>query len=703
MSLKKNILKALAKAPKTEKQLKAATGAEGKRLAKELKLLVKEKKIQLVKGGYVLRGAQNGTQGGKIEGGIPARIVKVGHSFGFAAPLDEGDDIFIPGHALQGAMPGDQVMVKLYERPRVPGSREGEVTSLLAEQEIIVGTVHRRDGKLVLVPDNSPETPLTIKKNMEDGAKEGEKAAVQFEHRGLHHADHRMVVTLRFGSADSAMENARAILYGAGIPTRFPSEVVKETKSIAAGPITKQQIKQRKDLRGEAIFTIDAASTKDIDDAISAKKTAAGYRLGVHIADVSHYVQPKSKLDNEAMQRGTSVYYADSVVPMLPKALSNGICSLNPGEDRLAFSCLLQLDDDARIKSFKFVKSVIHSRVKGVYTEVNALLAQNAAEDVTQKYTEVLESLAVMREIYQKLAALRTARGSMEIESDEAKIVVDDKGRCVDVQRRSRGEAERMIEEFMLLANTAAAQKAKEMDIPFVYRTHDKPPTEKVEKLKSVLASVGVHFAPKSLSPTQTELAALLNTTRGTPLERFVHPTVLRTMAKAKYEAHPAGHYGLALADYAHFTSPIRRYPDLAIHRILTDVVENMPKKELRKRYAVFAQQAAAVSSERELVAQRAERDCDDCYKAEYMRQFIGEEYEAVVASVMQFGIYVELANTVQGLIHISRLSADHMELTEGVSLQDPLTGKSYRIGDVLRVKVVGADVSQGHVDFDLA
>lgn len=696
MSLKSSLLRELSRGPRTAKQLKNATGADRKKIVKALEDLEGGGRVRASKGLYSLQVKETAPP-------LRAVIVKLGRSFAFASALDDSGDIFIPGHSLQGAMPGDEVEVTLSAYPRVEGSREGEVDAILIPSNRVVGTVQKQGGGLVLVPDNAKDTPLSIRNSADGGAREGEKAAGEILERGDRHDEHKVGIILRFGSADSARQCAKAVLYGLGVEKAFPSAVKDEAKQVADEKITKEEIRARKDLRKDVIFTIDGASTKDIDDAISVQKILDGYRLCVHIADVSHYVKPKSPLDEEALKRGTSIYYADSVIPMLPRQLSNGICSLNPNEDRLAFSCIMTLDSKARMLDYRFFKTVIKSRLKGVYSEINELWEGTADGDTEEKYAEVRESLAIMEEIYHKLAVQRSVRGCMEIESEEPALTINEEGRCVDVTRRVRGEAERMIEEFMLMANTAAAHQARRLDIPFVYRVHDKPSADRVEGLKNLLVAAGLDFKFQGAEPTQKEFAKLLDETRGTNLEKPVHTGVLRTMSKAKYEPVPKGHYGLALEDYAHFTSPIRRYPDLAIHRILTDVAAGQTAEAIRKRHKNFAESASVLSSERELVALQVERNCDDCYKAEYMQQFIGDEFEGVVSSVTRFGIYVELASSVEGLIHITNMSEGKMDLVEGVSLTDSRSGKSYRLGDAIKVKVAGVDISQGNVDFVLA
>ncbi len=693
MSLKSNLLSQLALGPQTPKQLRAATGADGKKVKKALAELAAEKQVKLKKGQYQLAG--------KKAEIVDAVLVKLARGFGFAQGADGEGDIFIPGSGLLGAMPGDEIDVALSQNPRREGTREGAVCRVKTPMDRVVGMVEKQDGRLVLVPDNARETPLVIRKSADGGAKAGEKAAGIILERGTGHDGHRVGITMRFGSAESARQCIKAVLYGAGVEKNFPPEVKAEAKKVGVLKVTKEDVKARKDLREYVIFTIDSADTKDIDDAISAKRGKnGGYELGVHIADVSHYVTPKSALDGEAFKRGTSVYFGDSVIPMLPRQLSNGICSLNEGEDRLAFSCRMKLDEIGDVTEFRFCKSVIKSRLKGVYSEVNALLAEQADNNTIIKYGAVADTLLVMHEIYEKLAILRKRRGCFEIESDEPKIELDAEGVCVGIQGRERGVAERMIEEFMLLANGCAAKMAKSAEIPFVYRVHEKPAADRVENLKVMLTALGVAFSFQSDIPTQNELSDILDKTRGTNLEVPVHNGVLRTMAKAKYSPRPDGHYGLALADYAHFTSPIRRYPDLAIHRILSQVVCGEKAEDLCKKYGDFAWAASDASSKSEVRAQNVERICDDCYKAEYMRGYIGEEFDGIIVSALGFGVFVALDNTVEGLVHASHLSGEHMELVEGVSLKDPQSGRVYKVGDAMRVRVAAVDVAHGMVDF---
>ena len=692
---------AIQNQPCTVKELKQKFGGErgaDRKVMEALDELVREAVVCQRQGVFFT------VRSGRADKALLCKVVKLGKNFAFVMLEDGTSDIFIPGRFTKGAMPGDDVLVEKFEHPRVEGSDEGAILAILTEKNDLVGTVRRVEGRLRFVPDDCPAITMPLARDCEGGAKDGDKVAVEILNRGNRQEDHRVGVAMRFGSSDEAKRCAKALLYAKAIRTRFPDKVRDEAKKFEGAEVSEKDCEGRMDLRALPIFTIDSAETKDIDDAISLTRTSdGGFELGVHIADVSNYVKPGTELDNEAFSRATSVYYADQVVPMLPKALSNGICSLNENELRLAFSCLMRLDKEGNLTDYRFVKSIIRSRVKGVYSEINALLAGTADAEIKAKYADVIDQLPAMKELYGHRARLRKERGCMDIESGEVKLILDENGRCIDVKKRTSGESESMIEEFMLLANQCAAHFARVKQIPFIYRVHEEPNAEKLERLHALLQACGIndHFAKDV--PTPKELSAILEGVRGTPYEQIINTGMLRCMSKALYEEKPKGHYGLVLKDYAHFTSPIRRYPDLAIHRIMTDMLKGTEKETMILRYTDFAERASKQSSEREVIAMQIERKAEDCYKAEYARRHLGECYEGTISGVTQRGLFIELDNGVEGFVPASSLTPSGTSLTEGVRLTDPASGKTWSLGDKMMITIVRADVNLGKIDFEVA
>lgn len=701
MSMRDKIEHAIQNQPCTVKELKQKFGGErgaDRKVMEALDELVREAVVCQRQGVFFT------VRSGRADKALLCKVVKLGKNFAFVMLEDGTSDIFIPGRFTKGAMPGDDVLVEKFEHPRVEGSDEGAILAILTEKNDLVGTVRRVEGRLRFVPDDCPAITMPLARDCEGGAKDGDKVAVEILNRGNRQEDHRVGVAMRFGSSDEAKRCAKALLYAKDIRTRFPDKVRDEAKKFEGAEVSEKDCEGRMDLRALPIFTIDSAETKDIDDAISLTRTSdGGFELGVHIADVSNYVKPGTELDNEAFSRATSVYYADQVVPMLPKALSNGICSLNENELRLAFSCLMRLDKEGNLTDYRFVKSIIRSRVKGVYSEINALLAGTADAEIKAKYADVIDQLPAMKELYGHRARLRKERGCMDIESGEVKLILDENGRCIDVKKRTSGESESMIEEFMLLANQCAAHFARVKQIPFVYRVHEEPNAEKLERLHALLQACGIndHFAKDV--PTPKELSAILEGVRGTPYEQIINTGMLRCMSKAFYEEKPKGHYGLVLKDYAHFTSPIRRYPDLAIHRIMTDMLKGTEKETMILRYTDFAERASKQSSEREVIAMQIERKAEDCYKAEYARRHLGECYEGTISGVTQRGLFIELDNGVEGFVPASSLTPSGTSLTEGVRLTDPASGKTWSLGDKMMITIVRADVNLGKIDFEVA
>lgn len=539
-----------------------------------------------------------------ILGYFKAEVLRLNRTFGFIKRCDNQEEIFIPGKYLCGAMPGDKVLAA-YIQSR-SGSPEGEVVDVL-EQALsnLSGIIIEESGNKYFLADSMSKTPVRIVPG-DAVYKVGDKVLAQIIFRGKRHAEHKAKIIFSFGSALKASSCAEAVISESGVIPEFPENVLFEAKKIAASGVWEDDFKNRLDLRDKLIFTVDSAESKDLDDAVSLEKIPAGYRLGVHIADVSHYVKGNSQLDKEALERGTSIYYADKVIPMLPKELSNGICSLNPNESRLTFSAIMELSKDGILLNYKFVKSVICSKVKGIYSEINSILDGSAEKAIEEKYFELKDTIFLMDELADILILNRRKRGAPEIETSESKLIIDN-GMCREIVPRTRGKSEMIIEEFMLTANEAAARTAHENDIPFVYRVHEAPSPEKINDLKEGLRRLNVEV-PVFTEAKPVHLSEILRNSKDKPFYPVINMMTLRSMAKAKYEPEPKGHFGLALDDYAHFTSPIRRYPDLAIHRILTDIINGYDKEKLIKRYSGFVQKASQRSTETEIRAMNIER-----------------------------------------------------------------------------------------------
>ncbi|MCL2697437.1 MAG: ribonuclease R [Oscillospiraceae bacterium] len=623
-----------------------------------------------------------------------AEVMRVFKAHGFIKCLEVGEEFFVPGKKLLGSVPGDIVIARVTSRERGENLSAGAEVVLVEEhsKNTLTGMIVKEGGGLFILPGSFSGEPIEIRGYGGFKPREGDKVSFSLSERGERHSEHTANITSVYGNASSARVCVSAYIDEKNIPVEFSKEAKDSAKIISDKGISESEIVSRLDLRDEIIFTIDGADTKDIDDAISIEKTKTGYKLGVHIADVSHYVLKNSALDKDALERGTSVYIADLVVPMLPKELSNGICSLNPKTDRLAFSCLMELKGSGEITSFKFEKTVIKSRLQGVYSEINAILAGERNE----KYAEVADSLPLMRELSEKLRQNRKDRGAPFIETSETKIICDESGKCIDVKKREGGVSENIIEEFMLAANNCAAKLAMEAAIPFVYRVHEAPTVEKLDGLRDTLAVIGAEYVLKGRGAS--DLAGIIEKARGTEKAGIINTLVLRAMMKAKYSDEPLGHFGLVMKEYAHFTSPIRRYPDLIIHRILSDYIRNNDKSAVAKRYNKFVHEAGIKSSHAELRAVNAERDCEKFFMAEYMQEHIGGEFDGIISGVTQSGFFVMLPNTVEG--RVSGESLGVLAADDNISLTEQLSGKRYALGDRVRVRCENANVALGMIDF---
>ena len=628
---------------------------------------------------------------------VEATLISLSKNFGFARPDSGGDDIFIHGSALQGALVGDRIIVgDIRKDDRGPSGRVRRIVEHKPAQT--TGTVSITDEGIEFIPDNAIRYNLRMRERDLNGAKNGDKvmASLEQDYRGDRaYASVKKVI----GSGRTARVCADAIVEQYGIPHVFPQEVLDEAERVGNEPISDEEYAKRLDLRGEPIFTIDSKDAKDLDDAISVKRTDFGYTLGVHIADVSHYVKEGSAIDEEAINRGTSVYFADRVIPMLPEVLSNGACSLNAGTDKLAFSALIELDKEGHITKYDFKKTIINSKVRGVYSEVNEILDGTASEEILNKYAPVMESLMSAKELADILKANSAARGTMELDSGESKFILDENGICIDIMPRVSGEAEQLIEQMMVTANIAAAKFSLDHKLPFLYRVHGTPDPKRVEELVTLLQLVGVPCKEiVKPNPETQDFAAILDRVRGLPCETLVSQRLLRTMEKARYSTEETGHFGLALSDYSHYTSPIRRYPDTSIHRVLSAFVEGMPAEEVRRRYAQFCETSATESSRNEIRALIAERDAEDCYMAEYMSQHIGEHFEGTVSGVTMRGVFVRLENSVEGFVSLDAFEGEDFVYDGLITQRSPK--RELTIGTPLPIIVASAYVATGKVDF---
>ena len=659
-----------------------------------------EKKVLLRKAGGKETARKNKKRPEEKETKVlEATILSLSRNFAFARPESGEEDIFLFAEDLLGAFPGDRVQIgHIRQKEKGP---TGRVEKILKEgPRKWIGVLTEQEGKLFFQADQALRYPIQVDPKWASSGKAGEK--VQAQLRFSRSGELLAQVLTVYGEGQVARVCADAILDQQQIPLEFAPEVLAAAEKAAAEPITEEVLKGRLDFRDHAVCTIDSAEAKDLDDAISVSRTKAGYRLGVHIADVSHYVRPGTPLDQEALNRGTSVYFADRVVPMLPECISNGVCSLNAGTDKLALTALIDLDRKGEILSYTFRKSVICSKVRGVYSEVNQLFSGTASKELKKKYAPVIRSLNAARELASILQQRSRENGCVDLESTESFFVLDDKGVCVDVQPRSTGESQQMIEQLMITANRAAAMLAREKGLPFVYRVHEQPAPDRVDTLAELVSSLGLDARPLrhkgSIGPG--DFSAIMKQAEHTKAKKVVGHQLLRTMAKARYDVKPLGHFGLSLADYCHFTSPIRRYPDTCVHRILSDWLLHKDAKGCQRRYESFVQEAAQTSSDREVRAMTAERTAEDCYMAEYMKAHLGEVFHGIISGVTMRGVFVELANTVEGFLPVESIPGARFSFDGWMTQKDENSGKVLTIGQEITVKAAAADVASGKIDF---
>lgn len=631
-------------------------------------------------------------------------IIKLSQrGYGIMLP-DQADcgEIFIYGRNLNGAMHEDQVLVRIHQRGGPNQRSEGEVIRAISRAHSdMVGTYQKRRTMAQVIPDDPRQIyPIYVKPDSKLKLRNGDKVLVRITVWPDKDRYPQGKIVEVFGRKGLPGVDLRIVIKKHGLREAFPPGVVEEALQVAS-PVTAAEISGRRDLRNLRMVTIDGEDAKDLDDAVSVERIQGGYRLGVHIADVSHYVKEDSKLDCEAFERGTSVYLINQVLPMLPPELSNGICSLNAGEDRLAMTCIMDINTTGKVNNYEIFPSVIHVDQRMTYTAVNQILEKNDPEYI-ERYRPLVEDFRLMKELADILRAERTERGALDFDFPEPKVIVDENGFPLEIKVRKSGAGENLIEDFMIKANETVAKHLFMKEAPALYRVHEKPEGDSLTRLSNVLGVFGHKIQESRINPKAFQ--KLLAKIKGTPGENTISLMILRSMKHARYTNQALGHFGLASKYYCHFTSPIRRYPDLIVHRVLNlqleDSLKGRKRASLEKKMGIYGDH----SSLQEIKAEEAERDLVDIKKCQYMEQFVGQEFTARISSVMSFGFFVELPNTVEGLVHISTISDDYYEFNDrNYTLYGTHTGRRYSIGDDVRVILVKVDVDSVKIDFELA
>lgn len=649
--------------------------------------------------------------------GVPERMDLVrgrlqAHAKGFAflIPDDrEHPDVYIHANDLKSAMNGDTVLVRISSKSAGGGKLEGEVVRIVkrAITQVVGVFQHNETYGFVIPDDKRINRDIFVPQEAFGGAVDGEKVVARIVNypEGRSAAEGEVIEIL--GHKDDPGVDILSIIRKHQLPEAFPDEVMAEAQQapdvIEEAEIAKQG---RRDLRDKIIVTIDGEDAKDLDDAVNVERLPNGHiRLGVHIADVGYYVREGSKLDQEAYNRGCSVYLVDRVIPMLPHRLSNGICSLNPKVDRFTLSCEMEFNDQMKVVKHDIFTSVIRTTERMTYTNVRKILQEEDPE-VTERYSHLVETFQLMRELALKLRANRMRRGAVDFDFEESKVIVDENGKPVDIVKRERSIAEQIIEEFMLAANETVAEHFHWLKVPFIYRIHEDPDQEKLMNFMAFVANFG--YAVKGGKGNKVHpraLQTLLEDIHGTKEQTVISTMMLRSMKQAKYDAESTGHFGLAAEFYTHFTSPIRRYPDLVIHRIIREVIEHggaLPEQRM-EYLASRMQEIAQQSSERERVAVEAERDTEQLKKAEFMLDKVGEEFPGIISSVTSFGMFIELENTVEGLIRLSAMTDDYYHFHEQhMALIGERTSRIFRIGDEVKIRVARVNMDDHTIDFEL-
>lgn len=634
---------------------------------------------------------------------IRGRIQITQKGFGFLIPDNrELADVFIPAMATLGAMNGDEVFVYLTNGDEGTRKKEGRVERIVKRNnEIVVGNFETTENFAFVIPDDPRiKKDIYISRNNFKGAANDQKVLVQITRwpDGRRNPEGKVIEIL--GDKDDIGVDILSIIKQHKLRENFPKKVLKEARSIDQN-VDQDEVVKRTDLRDELIVTIDGVDAKDLDDAISLKKLDNGnFVLGVHIADVSHYVREGSELDEEAIHRGTSVYLLDRVLPMLPEELSNGVCSLNPDVERLALSIDMEIDQSGKIHNHNIYESTIKSSYRLNYTEVSDYLENNES---SEKLDQIKDMILNMKELSEILMKKRDERGAVDFDFAESYIILDESGKAVDIKKRERRVANKIIEEFMLVTNEVIAEHYFWLEMPFLYRVHEVPSPDKINEFNKLVHNFGHKLKGNTESIHPKAVQELIREVRDTKEEHIINKLMLRSLKQAKYSEVEEGHFGLAAEYYSHFTSPIRRYPDLQIHRIIKEDLNQKIDAKKRNHYEGILPEIAKRSSETEREAEKAERDVDDLKKAEFMQDKVGEEFDGMISSITSFGFFVELENTVEGLIRMIDLSDDFYRFdAEKLQLIGERKGKVYKIGDEIRVKLEKVSLDSRTIDFDL-
>ena len=672
--------------------------------SEDFKVLVKTL-VQMEEKGQVVRSRSNRYGTPATMNLVSGKFIGHAKGFGFVAQDEAGlDDVFIPPNEVNGAVNGDKVLVRV-SRETSGDRQEGTIIKITERGTTkVVGTFQDNKGFGFVIPDDK-KVPMDvfIAKGDTLGAIEGHKVVVEITEWPNERKSATGIVSQILGHKNDPGVDILSIIHKHGITIDFPEDVIKQAEAVP-DQIEPSDLENRRDLREEVIVTIDGADAKDLDDAVTVTKFPDGtFKLGVHIADVSHYVTEGSPLDTEAYDRGTSVYLADRVIPMIPHRLSNGICSLNPQQDRLTLSCEMIIDGSGIVTSHEIFQSVIRTTERMTYTDVFKIVEEKDAA-LIERYEPLVPMFETMAELAEVLRKKREDRGAIDFDFPEAKIIVDESGWPIDVVTRDRTVAERLIEEFMLAANETVAEHFKWMDVPFIYRIHEDPKPEKLERFFNFLTNFGIVVKGTGNEIHPKALQEIIENIEGMPEEPVISTMLLRSLQQAKYYSECLGHFGLSTEFYTHFTSPIRRYPDLIVHRLIrTYLVNEDVSQATINHWGAIMDDIAEHTSKRERRAVDAERDTDALKKAQFMADKIGDEFEGIVSSVTNFGLFIELPNTIEGLVHVTNMTDDYYRYDDRQMMMiGERGGKQFRLGDEVTVRVSSVKPEESAIDFEI-